>query len=88
MFTADKSLFPLDNFYNQTNRHQYSTLVELIETCQKNIQRGLVCKLTNICIRPSALKTDTKWNIPRSEITLGDKKLGSGNFGSVYKGYS
>ena len=32
-------------------RHQYSTLDELVEYCKKNNQRGLACKLANVCIK-------------------------------------
>ena len=76
------------------SRRKFCLLTDLVAFCMGGKLEGLKTKLTNICLIPNPhsdqyfefySQDHDSLRVPFSEITLG-KKLGSGQFGDVYKG--
>jgi len=76
-----------------SSRTKFNTLSELIEFCMENKADGVATKLTNICLIPNPHADPTfiyhnkdhdSLRVPMSELKLG-VKIGSGQFGDVYK---
>ena len=76
------------------SRRKFCLLTDLVAFCMGGKLEGLKTKLTNICLIPNPYSDQyfefysqdhDSLRVPFSEITLG-KKLGSGQFGDVYKG--
>lgn len=73
-----------------TSKAVFTTHSELIKHYQ-NTEDGLCRKLTLACSKPKpvmqdlSVETKDMWEIPRESITM-DFKLGSGQFGEVFKG--
>merc|ERR1711962_316279 len=76
-----------------SSRKKFKSLCELIDFCMQNKAEGVATKLTNICLIPPPHadpafefhnKDHDSLRVPMKELKL-DERVGSGQFGDVYR---
>nr|KAG5705281.1 hypothetical protein BaRGS_010732 [Batillaria attramentaria] len=80
-----------DGVFYVSSKITFTSLDKLIEHYKVRVD-GLVCRLTEPCPRPKPVQqdlskeTEDMWEIDRSTLKFGEKPIGGGQYGEVWKG--